>query len=182
MSHDLVLELQKIEVTRRQNGVTQEALERAAMIAGRHYAHLLAGRYAPRKGTVNALRLALRRLIVTPEADTSPQSAFCNMSIRAAIALICEARGLDAEKIQNSIASKRATQSPEWLEAARVRRDAWALVSNAFGISGSDLARAAGVSKAAISLALRAVEDARDDRDFDREMERLERALTGGGW
>ncbi|APY13183.1 hypothetical protein GJU93_06005 [Brucella sp. 10RB9212] len=182
MTADLAIELQKIEEIRRENGIAQYHVERAAMLCNGYYSLLITGAKRPRMGTLNALRLALRRLIVTPEADTSPQSAFCNMAIRAAIALLCEARGLNAEKIQNSIASKRATQSPEWLEAARVRRDAWALVSNAFGISGSDLARAAGVSKAAISLALRAVEDARDDKEFDREMERLERALTGGGW
>lgn len=182
MTSDLFHELQRIEVMRQKVGVTREALERTAMIAGRHYTHLLAGRYSPRRGTVNALHLALDRLKKNRNADVSSQSVLINMAIRFAIALICEARGIDAAPIQNSNPAKRATQSPEWLEASLVRRDAWALVSNAFGVSGSDLARAAGVSKAAISLALGKVEDARDDKDFDREMERLERALTGGGW
>lgn len=179
---DLMSDLRQIEERRMASGVSKEALERSAMLSSRHYSHLLAGRYLPRRGTVNALRLALRRLVITPEADASPQSAFCNMAVRAAIALICEARGLNAESIQNSIASKRATQSPEWLEASYVRWQAWALVSNAFGIAGADLARSVGVSKSAISQALKSIEDDRDEKEFDREMDRLERALTGGGW
>lgn len=182
MSHDLAIELQKIEEIRRENGITQYHVERAAKICNGYYGQLLAGLKKPRPSTVSSLRLALDRLIKNREVDVSSQSALINMAIRIAIALICEARGIDAAPIQNSNPAKRATQSPEWLEASVIRRDAWALVSNSFGVSGSDLARAAGVSKAAISLALGKVEDARDDKDFDREMERLERALTGGGW
>lgn len=174
--------LDEIEAKRITLRISRSKLERIAQLSPHYYSMLQARRYVPSKETIASLQLALNRIQACATVDYSEKSTQINMIIRVATALICRVRGLDAEKIQQSDPSKRATQSEEWRTASRVRRDAWALVNSAFGIAGADLARAAGVSRAAISLALTAVMDARDDPAFDLEMDRLERDLTGGGW
>lgn len=174
--------LDQIEQKRLQLRISRSKLERVAQLSPNYYYQLQTKRYFASKETLASLQLALNRIQACATVDYSEKSTQINMLIRIATALICQVRGLDAEKIQQSDPSKRATQSEEWRLASRVRRDAWALVNSACGIAGADLARAAGVSRAAISLALTAVMDARDDPKFDQEMDRLERAITGGGW
>lgn len=174
--------LDEIEQKRRSLRISILKLERMAQISPSYYSKLLAKRYTPGKEVIASLHLAINRVQACATVDYSEKSTQINMLLRTAVALLCQVRGLDAEKIQRSDPSKRATQSEEWRQASKVRRDAWALVNSAFGVTGADLARAAGVSRAAISLALTAVMDARDDPAFDQEMDRLERALTGGGW
>ncbi|YBV97548.1 hypothetical protein M1D80_11910 [Phyllobacteriaceae bacterium JZ32] len=175
-------ELAEIERKRQELRISRAKLERLAHLGANYYWQLQAGYHKPSPAILARLKLALQRYQATPKADYSAQSIQINMIVRLAVALICQVRGLDAERIQQSDPGRRATQSPEWQLAASIRHDAWALVNGAFGIAGADLARAAGVSKAAISQAISAVVDKRDDPDFDREMDRLERALTGGGW
>ncbi|MEM7303740.1 MAG: hypothetical protein AAF468_21890 [Pseudomonadota bacterium] len=69
---------------------------------------------------------------------------------------------------------ERNTSDPEWMRGARVRFIANYLVNTALGIPQAALARAYGVSAAAICQQLQKIEDERDDNaELDQLLDRL---------
>lgn len=68
-------------------------------------------------------------------------------------------------------------RDPGWLSHMRARRLAIYMVVTMGNIRGTELAKAIGVSKQAISKTLRAVEDCRDDPAFDELINRIEQLM-----
>lgn len=64
-------------------------------------------------------------------------------------------------------------------QASTLRQRAIYLTVMCLDVPLSQAAKAAGVSKQAVSKALRRIEDQRDDPDFDGKLTRLENLLTG---
>ncbi len=127
----------------------------------------------PRPATLGRLATALNRfrLGFGGEAqDIAPHAAY-----RACLVVAAFAMKADPRQVLNSDPTRRATLDPDWLAAARVRRVGYYIASQFGGFRISDLARAAGVTKQAISSALKELYDERDtDADLARVLGRLE--------
>ncbi|WP_082655878.1 helix-turn-helix domain-containing protein [Aureimonas sp. D3] len=168
-----------IEAKRIAAGLSIEQLAATAGMAASGYRRAIAGESSPRPVTLGKLRTALARL-------TRIQSAHDDMSrlvvatFHAALALICAREGVATGDVLRHDPARRATSDAAWLRAARLRQRAIALVNQGLDLPQSELARALGVTPAAVSLAMGAVEDARhDDPQLDRDMDELERLLRG---
>lgn len=70
-------------------------------------------------------------------------------------------------------------KDPVWLSASRVRQAAIYLTCIEHDVGASQLASAIGLTKQAISKARHAVEDRRDDPEFDFLIERIGQMMTG---
>lgn len=153
--------------------VTTVALCRAADVGLRTYQDARDGTKQPRPTTIARLNLALSRfrLGFGGEArDLAPHAAY-----RACLVLAAFQMKADPRPVLNADPTKRATLNPEWLAAARVRRVGYYIASQFLGFRTSDLARAAGVTKQAISSALKELYDEREtDPELAAVLTRLE--------
>ncbi|WP_062203524.1 helix-turn-helix domain-containing protein [Aureimonas sp. AU12] len=171
-----------IEAKRLAAGISREQLASAAGMSLRHYDRLVIGdRGTPRASTLGKLRTALARLGRVQGAQDD-MTRLVGSLFNAALALICQREGVEPSEVLRHAPSRRATADPAWLAAARLRQRAIALVNQGLDLPQSELARALGLTPAAISLAMGAVEDARhEDPELDRTMDVLERMLRGEG-
>lgn len=166
-----------IDARRRALGLSARLLAAEANMSERQYSNLLAGRCTARASTLSRLRAALDRL--SRRARTREGASVVSL-YRLALSIVCQADGLDVADVDAHPATKRATQDAAWLRAALLRRRAVYLASAVAGLSQAQAARAAGMTPAAASLAVRAIEEARDtDPDLDALCTRLARDLTG---
>ncbi|RWI96076.1 hypothetical protein [Mesorhizobium sp.] len=127
--------------------------------------------------TIAKLTVALNRFRLSfgQEAGAlGPHAAF-KMCLVHAAGLV----GADARKVLASDPARKATMDPDWMKAAEARQLAFWIATQMLGFRGADVGRAAGVTKAAVSAAVREVEDARDaDRDLDRILRGIEEVLS----
>lgn len=72
-----------------------------------------------------------------------------------------------------------ATGNVHWRACAHARQAAIYLANTALGLSQKRLALALGLTPAAVCLALRSVEDRRDDAAFDAALQAAQLAVTG---
>jgi transcriptional regulator with XRE-family HTH domain len=166
-----------IERRRAALGITRSRLCAAAGVGRSTYREAQAGIKHPVVSTIARLNTALNRfrLGVGVEAgELAPAAAFRICIVASAFWL-----NADPKSALASVPSRRATASPEWQRAAEVRRAAFWLANNMLGFRIADLARAAGVSKHAVSDALKELEDRRDhDAALDRVLTQMEEVLT----
>lgn len=168
--------IHEIEKRRLELGIPVSELERAAGTAQRYYSKLVNNLYTPRPGLIARFRLALMRLKTAREADSSLELMVC---YRMAVALAANALGRDALAVHRQSPGRRATQDPDWMAAAEVRRLAVYLMNAGAGFRQTETGLAAGMTKQAVSLACRDIEDMRDDHDFDRMIDRLTAQIAG---
>lgn len=154
------MDIVKIERRRQQMNIPMSSLCAAATISTRHYQRLLAREATPRPATISRLNMALQRYKIgfgVEATSLAPHAALKSTMVLAAFVLRADAR-----KVLSADPSKRATSNPEWMEAARVRRVAIYIANQFLGFAQADLARAAGLTKQAISNAIKELEDERD--------------------
>lgn len=175
MSGDFAL----IEERRRALGFTRNAIEKAAALSAGHYYKIANAGLEARVSTVARIKLALARLAKNPDAEGGEQLCV-DVAYRFAVAFFAERDGFPAEEVHRHDAARRATGSAEWMRAARIRRMAIYALNQFAGISQVKLARAAGMTKGAVCMALKEIEDSRDAKGLDEALERLEAAITGG--
>lgn len=170
-----------IERRRRTLRISTVRLCGSAGVGRQTYRDALAGLYAPRPATLAKLNHALHRFQIGFAGEASkiaPHAAF-----KACIILAAFSAGDEWDKKAKSALAadpaRRATADPAWLSAAHTRRIAFAIANQVFGFSISDVARAAGVTKAAVSAAIREIEDGRDtDPALDRLLNRIEEIVS----
>lgn len=173
------LTLEAIDAKKVALGIPDYLLERVAGLApnclnqARHRVAIV------RPATLSSLALALNRLEANRDCDTTERARLIDMILRVLIALVCEIEGVDAAKIHMQDPQKRATQSEEWMRAARIRETVCGLANGALGIKQAQLATAAGVSPPAMLGRINRYVDRRDEPEFDRLMDRLESAIRG---
>lgn len=152
-----------------------------ADVAWATYNDALRGKYRPTGATLGRLQTALDRLRrgVGGEAfGLAPHAVFKTCMVVAAAYMQADARSaLDADP------GRRATANPEWQRAAEVRRVGYFIANQFLGFRTSDLARAAGVTKQAVSSAIRELEWERDaeggnNRQLDELLSRLEEVFS----
>ncbi|KTQ97778.1 hypothetical protein NS226_03815 [Aureimonas ureilytica] len=168
-----------IEAKRIAAGLSIEQLAGCAGMSERNYRRLLADECKPRPSTLGKLRKAIARLGRIQSAPDD-MSRLVVSTFHAALALLCAREGVATGDVLRHDPARRATSDAAWLRAARLRQRAIALVNQGLDLPQSELARALGLTPAAVSLAMGAVEDARhDDPQLDRDMDQLERLLRG---
>jgi len=118
------------------------------------------GTCAPQAATLGRLQTALDRLRrgVGGEAySLAPHAAF-----KACMVVAAAYMQADVKAVLDADPSRRATANPEWQRAAEVRRVGYFIANQLLGFKISDLARAAGVTKQAVSRAIPELEWERD--------------------
>lgn len=152
-------------------GITIEKLASAAGLTERGYRFCRDGLRQPGEATISALNTALSRFKMGfggEAGQLAPHAAFKACLVLAAFYLKSDARAALA-----SVPSRRANADPVWAQAADVRRLALWIANGQLGFGVSDLARAAGVTKQAVSAATRGVEDDPDMDALRREIEEV---------
>lgn len=153
-------ELREIEQKRRALKVSRGDLEREAGISPNYLSMVLAGRYRLRSETIARLHAALNAIA---RKRRTPDDYPLHVVYRLAVVAAAQALGCDPVAAQDADPARRATQDPTWMAAASARRLALYLLSAECGIRQAAVARAAGLTRQAVSEACRAVEDLRDD-------------------
>lgn len=180
-----------IDERRRRIGVSIESLCLAAGVGRRTYLDAKSGTYAPEADTLAKLQAGLKKFRLRIAGD--PERIAEQMLYKASVVLaafVSEAeaaappatsgewrRAADtrARFVLAADPSRRANFNPEWHRASHVRRLGFWIASQIFGMRSAELARAANVTRAAVSVALRELEDGRDhDRELDRVMTSIE--------
>lgn len=172
--------LQRIEQRRMALNVSRTELTSAAGIALTYYSgFLIAGKRIPRKTTLARLNTALRNIAHKRGTRDSPDFPL-TIAYRLALIVAAHTLGHDAATAQTADPSRRATQCPDWMKAAEVRRLALYLLTSECGFSQSEVARAAGVTKGAVHEAVKDLEAIRDEgSDFEAMVDTLRNWIMG---
>lgn len=171
------LSIHAIEAKRLEMNVPIDKLCAAAGITSRGYLLAKSRKTPPVPATIAKLQTALDRMRrgVGGEANSlAPHAVFKACVVVAAAYMQADARAALAAD-----PSRRATANPEWQRAAEVRRVGYFIANQFLGFSISDLARAAGVTKQAVSRAIPELEWERDpeggkNRQLDELLSKLE--------
>lgn len=142
---------------------------RQADLSQRSWFEFMAGKKTPRPATLAKLAAALARCKRTNAGSgpTGNKAAF-----RAAIVLAAMLTKADARAALAADPAAKASANPLWLAAAQTRRLAMWIANGQLGLRVTDIAHAAGVTKQAVSSAIRELED-----DDDPETQRARRQI-----
>ena len=136
------------------------------------------GQTRPRASTLARLRTGLERgapkLSKRNDADAVIRATFRGWCAYFAVRL-----GIDVAKTLGSDPKLRANASLEWRQAARARELSVYCTVTELDLPGARVARAIGVTRAAVSLMLRRVEDTRDDPAIEAMVEEAARLMSG---
>ncbi len=132
-------------------------------------------------GEIRLTRLALQRIRLAAararRMDFAPDGQRAAAAYRLAVAVVGNFLGVSPAEILAADPGKRATADAAWLAAARQRRLALYVAHIYLGIPQAELARAAGMSKAAVSIAMNDVEDLRGELETERLLGAIEEAF-----
>jgi transcriptional regulator with XRE-family HTH domain len=157
----MTAEIQTIERRRKAMGLSRERLCASASVGRETYRAALNGRPA-KAATLARLNDALRRFRIGFAGEASaiaPKAAFAGCLVFATFALDQVNPFQSARAALTSDPSRRATSDPAWLRAARIRQLGYWIANGCMGFRTSDIARAAGVTKQAVSSGISDVED-----------------------
>lgn len=172
--------LETIERRRAELGVTRTQLAAAARIPLSYYSgFLIAGRRAPREATVARLNAALDNLRKRRGRGDGSDFAL-TIAFRLALIVAAHALGHDPLQAQSADPARRATQCPDWMKAAEVRRLALYLLTTECGFTKTAVGEAAGMTKQAVSEACKDLEAIRDEGSaFERMVDMLRDWIMG---
>lgn len=169
-----------LESARKKNFVTQAQLCAEAGISTTWYRHLLADPGRGSRATYARLQQALRRLIARRhQPDDLRQLESNRMLYGVWLAAVCPF--FDTTPAAVYAADPRAckTGNVAFLQASRARQAAIYLAHTSSGVPQRALARAVGVTEAAVCQAVRRTEARRAGADFDRLLDRIHAEVTG---
>lgn len=171
------LTFQAIEAKRRAMKISIHSLCSAAGIRQKTYERTRSGATAPRASTLGRLQVALRRFQVGFGGEA--QSIAPHAAYKACVVIAAMQMDADARAALEADPGRRATANPAWQRAAEVRRVGYFIANQFLGFTQSDLARAAGVTKQAVSTAVKELEWERDpeggnNRQLDELLTKLE--------
>jgi transcriptional regulator with XRE-family HTH domain len=146
------------------------ALARASGLHPSHVGNLRSGRISASAATLARLKFAAQR-IKAEMRDGSYDPAWIYRLLLVASALALE---LEPEAVVRSRPAAKAVADPRWKDASLARRLAFYMMNTGAGYQQVEVAKAAGVTKAAVSLAVREIEEARDGGAIGGAVARLE--------
>jgi hypothetical protein len=137
----------------------------------------LNGKTNMRPETLAKLNAAIGRFKMAFAGDAGPMS--CHAAYRVSLVYAAAELKQNPKTALASDPSRKATSDPDWLAAAEVRRLAFWIATRMLGFNGSEVGRAAGVTRAAVSEAIKKIEDARDhDRQLDKLLSHIEEVFA----
>ena len=148
-------------------------LTEIARMAKMSYSHLRDVRRGRRPATPELLAqlgIAVRRLKLRGIDVKLERRAI----YRVVLALTAQSLGLDPVSVQVSDPGAKKAANREWREASLARWMAQYLLNTKLNMPQAQVARASGVTKQAVSLAMREIELKRDDPEFDARLAKLE--------
>lgn len=167
------MDLQDIETTRKERGLTQERLCQSAGITVRAYQRALSGARRPRADTLAKLMAALDAARKKDRAEPLKVDRVA-LIYRILLVHLADTLSIPLDVVLAHDPQKRATSSPAWMQVNTIRTMAAYLLKSVAGLSNAEVARAAGVTQAAMTIGLQNVENRRDNADLDRLFELYE--------
>lgn len=161
------------KLVRRRNAA-KISINKLAGLAGmypNHLADVLQRKVDARPETLNRISRALH--LVERGLERTPASNMFNLCL----VVVCMDAKEDPMAVLAQDPGDRRTLDPVWLARARLRQRAVYLAHAVCGLPQREVAKAAGVTPAAVSLAKTAIEAERDPDNDDPLFEMVEKAL-----
>jgi len=136
----------------------------------------MAGRAQARAGTIRRLEIGLSRAKMAARLGATGASGRSVYVL--CVYAVANFMKVPAETVLCQDPAKRATSDAEWMAASKLRRIALYVASVATGMSQAEVARAAGMTRASVCIALKEIEDNRDDAVLDAFLTSLERVFS----
>lgn len=160
-------------------GVSLAQVARVAGFSERELYRLRAGQ----RTTTNPDTLARLKLAITRIRNRREDGPAIYEALYKALLVICAAElQVAISDVHAYDPARRRVNDALWMQCSRVHWLARYLMGPGLGVSVSDVARAAGATKQAVSLSLKEVELMRDEVDFETRVARLEAQLLGSDW
>lgn len=165
-------------------GLREYEVLRAAGLAARYLYNIRCGYRPLTPKTMKRIKLAIaelkrqRRMEAKERATDGkrPWESRSAAQYRMAVSFVAFAAKVTPAFILDADPQRRATADPLWLRAARLRRIALYIANQYLHVDQADLARAASMSKANVSITMEQIED---DRQIDAEIEAIITAVEG---
>jgi transcriptional regulator with XRE-family HTH domain len=157
-------------------GISHAVLAQTSGMHPEHLRQIKIGIRTPKPATLAKIRMAVTRLRTRQtQAGHGPVSLY-----RALLVLACRELQLDASAVQLVDPAIKHNLNQAWKNAALARNLAQYLMNCGLGFAQVEVARASGVTRQALSLAMREMEWKREQEpDFEALVTRLERDLVG---
>lgn len=168
----------RIDERREAQGLSLEELARLAGVSERSVRRAL----RERRPASEAVLVAMEQALIWAKRGADEPSPI-RAAWRMALYLMASDLGLSMSQIDAEAADpkRKATNNPEWMLAARVRRRAVYCLNAVFGYRQHELVAVSGLTPAGVSRICREIEDERDeDGALDRRFDELSRELMGG--
>lgn len=163
----------EIDRQRRCLGISAHRLSKTAGVQPSTYFRAARGRVTPSSRTLARWAEALAQAPVVPDRKFTPER-YARMIWRGYVVVLAPRLGAAATDVLASKPRRRATSDPVWNKCALIRSAAIYCTVTALGVRGATLARGMGLSKQAVSLALRRIEAMRDNAEFDALLAEIE--------
>lgn len=150
-------------------------IARMAEMSPAYLSHLRSGRRNAKPSTLARVRMGIARLR-TKQIGGNHEAI---VIYRVTLAMCATTLGLDAALIQVSDPGAKRASNKEWRDASFARWLAQYLMNTGLGMKQTYVARVAGVTKQAVSLAMQEIELKRDDPEFEAMISRLEHSILG---
>ena len=163
-----------IERERKRLKIPVARLCRQAGMDAKNYARIRGGERCPRGDTLARLAAALAAC----KRGDKDNALAGRPLFRLVLAQLAREVGIDVAAALEHKPQQKATANPEWMEISRLRDVACYILNTVLGMSNAEVARAAGVTPPAITVAIRKVED---KREAHPELEAVFSMFEGGG-
>lgn len=157
------------------SGLADSAIERMAGLSNSYLYRMRQGSFPVTRRTLTRVRLAISRL---RRGETNPNEVMPSGSYRLAIAYVAMMLAMKPEDILAADPARRATADAVWMKAANGRRLALYIANQYLNVPQAELARAARLTKSAVSQAMNAIEDERGDRELELLLAAVEGAFS----
>lgn len=154
---------------------TLSQVARIAAINLSHLSDVRAGRRPATAALLYRLGVAVRQL---KQAGLDPRLVRPAI-YRVVLALTADALGLNVLEVLRSEPGAKRAANKEWRDASFARWLAQYLLNTRLNMKQAEVARASGVTKQAVSLAMREIENRRDDPAFEQVLAHMEIILRG---
>lgn len=169
--------LSAFEALRVAAGFSRAAVARAAGVSVSWYCEIASTPDRATVAFVKRLRAGLARLKQEVARELSDDLLLATYG--GFLAAISPFYGVTPCQVRATSAQAGATADKHWRACAHARQAALYLTNTALGVGQKRLALALGLTPAAVCLALRSVEDRRDDASFDAALSAAQLAVTG---
>lgn len=162
-----------IETMRQKHEIPVARLCRAAGITEKTYRRLRAGG----EGRPDTVARLTQALAACRRGEKRPVSAA--MLFRVVVAQLAMLSDMDVAQVIAHVPQRKATSDPVWRAESQIRAHACYILKSVLGLTNAEVARAAGVTEPAMTLAMQKLEIRRDDAGIDRFYAALEKAVAG---